>query len=239
MRRLSGNLAESGSRGKLQTSKSPLQSFLESKNLLSKINKLKKVTKNPSQKNLKYAPNRKRSKAKLGKIARRSVGKKVKVAKNQDEVLNKIKKILNEKKINNSEENISPQQPQEEEKKEPKRAKVYTNPHIQDENQKEKNHQLHPSNYRQHHQPLNDDSSPHQKLVEQRNVDYSYDNSKISFFERVVNLDFIDHNPGYKSYIKDCKVQIKVARELRSILRKMPFRGSVDVPFTHTCKNKS
>lgn len=90
----------------------------------------------------------------------------------------------------------------------------------------------HPSNFRNHQEPLKDEVHPHMKLVEQRNVDYSYDGSKISFFERMLNLDFINDLPGYEGYIKDCKVQIKVARDLRRALRAMPFRGSVDVPFT-------
>lgn len=94
----------------------------------------------------------------------------------------------------------------------------------------------HPSNYKKYPQLLEDDAPPQQKLVEQRNIDYSYDGYNMSFIERIINLDFIDDSPGYRTYIKDCKVQIKVARDLRRTLRAMPFRGAVDVPFTHECK---
>lgn len=97
----------------------------------------------------------------------------------------------------------------------------------------------HPSNFKGYPQLLEDDAPPQQKLVEQRNIDYSYDGYNMSFIERIINLDFIDDSPGYRAYIKDCKVQIKVARELRRTLRAMPFRGAVDVPRTHECKPSS
>ena len=74
-------------------------------------------------------------------------------------------------------------------------------------------------------------------LVENRHTQYSYDSKEMAFLERIARKEFEDGCDGFRQYIVDTRVQLEVARSLKYRLSLQPFRGSVDVPFTHRCKD--
>ena len=74
-------------------------------------------------------------------------------------------------------------------------------------------------------------------LVDNRHISYSYDGVAVPFLKRIADKQFENMLPGFEQYIYDCEVQAQVAMELKKGLAMQPFRGAVDVPFTHDCRS--
>jgi hypothetical protein len=58
-----------------------------------------------------------------------------------------------------------------------------------------------------------------------------------SFLERIVNKNFQDPNIKFQEYWVELQAQMKECRSVRMEMKRIPFRGSVDVPFTTGSKN--
>lgn len=72
------------------------------------------------------------------------------------------------------------------------------------------------------------DTPVSKRLVERRNSNYSYDGTKESFLEKIVNNDYLNNlneNPGMEKYLNQCRVQTATAKDLSMYMMTQPFMG--------------